>query len=97
MTLEQMQKRGSLDKDKFECNQQALVRVIENKYKNQVSEVMETQKQIQEDLKLKNKQLEQDLRKAQERLHIETRGKMNECGSLEKKLSDLQENDRKQA
>lgn len=34
ITLEQLQKRGNLDKDKFEINQQALIKVIESKYKN---------------------------------------------------------------
>ena len=42
ITLEQLQKRGSLDKDKFEYNQQALIKVIESKFKNQIKEINET-------------------------------------------------------
>lgn len=34
ITLEQLQKRGSMDKDKIESNQQALIKVIDTRYKN---------------------------------------------------------------
>ena len=42
ITLEQLQKRGSVDKDKFENNQSALIKVIESKYKSQIKEMLET-------------------------------------------------------
>jgi hypothetical protein len=42
ITLEHLQKRGSLDKDKHENSQQALIRVIESKYNAKMREMLET-------------------------------------------------------
>ena len=41
ITLEQLQKRGSIDKDKQESSQQALFRMMESKYNAKLREVMD--------------------------------------------------------
>ena len=46
ITLEQLQKRGSLDKDKMESNQMSMMRVIEGKFKTQIREMTETHQTI---------------------------------------------------
>lgn len=42
ITLEQLQRRGSLDKDKQESSQQALLKVVEAKYNAKLREMMDT-------------------------------------------------------
>jgi len=42
ITLEQLQKRGNSAQDKYEYNQNAMMKVIENKYKNQIKEMLES-------------------------------------------------------
>ena len=42
ITLDQLNKRGSLDKDKQESQQQAMVKMIEGKYQAKIREMMET-------------------------------------------------------
>ena len=86
ITLEQLQKRGSLDKDKYENNQSALIKVIESKYKSQIKEMLETHQCLQNEGQSKVKRLEGEVKMLNERLQLETRGKLSEQGSLEKKL-----------
>lgn len=42
ITLEQLQKRGTTQQDKYEQSQHALAKVIETKYKAQTKEMLET-------------------------------------------------------
>ena len=42
VTLEQLQKRGNHNKEKSESNQNAIMKAMESKYKNQIKEIMET-------------------------------------------------------
>ena len=58
MTLEQLQKRGDHNKEKNETNQQAMIKVIEGKYKAQIKDMMETHQALNVDSKNKIKRLE---------------------------------------
>jgi hypothetical protein len=42
ITLDQLNKRGSLDKDKHESQQQQVIRMIEAKYQGKIKEMMDT-------------------------------------------------------
>lgn len=90
-TLEQLQKRGSMDKDKQETNQTALIISMEERYKSQIKDMNESHQQLYSELLLKNKQLEKDLKQLSEKTQLDQRGKMSEQGSLEKKLTSLAE------
>ena len=39
--MEQLQKRGSIDKDKQENSQQALIRVLESKYSAKIRDLLD--------------------------------------------------------
>lgn len=42
MTIEQLQKRGKHKEEKSENNQNAMLKVLENKYKTQIKDMLET-------------------------------------------------------
>ena len=86
ITLEQLQKRGNIDKDKFENNQQALIRVIESKYNNKIKEMQDIHSCVLNEERSKVKKLENELKNINEKLQMESRGKQNEYGSLEKRV-----------
>ena len=60
ITLEQLQKRGNSAQDKYEYNQNAMMKVIENKYKNQIKEMLESHQCLQAEVTGKGKRLEED-------------------------------------
>ena len=72
MTLEQLQKRGSHDKEKNETNQQAVIKVIEGKYKAQIKDMMETHQALNSDSKGKVRRLESELAAVTEKLSSAT-------------------------
>lgn len=63
ITLEQLQKRGNSAQDKYEHNQNALIRVIETKYKNQIKEMLESHQSLQAEVQNKNRRLEEETKK----------------------------------
>jgi paraquat-inducible protein B len=60
ITLEQLQKRGTSAQDKYEYNQNAMMKVIENKYKVQIKEMLESHQCLQAEVTSKGKRLEED-------------------------------------
>ncbi len=84
-----------MDKDKFENNQQSLIKVIENKYKNQIKEMLETHQCMQSESQSKIKRLESEVKMLNEKLQMDARGKMSEYSSLEKKVIELSENEKR--
>ena len=84
-----------MDKDKFEYNQQALIKVIESKFKNQIKEINETHQCLQNDSQGKIKRLEGELKIMNERIQLDARGKISEYGQLEKKVQELLESEKK--
>jgi len=93
LTLEQLQKRGSHDKEKNETNQQALVKAIEGKYKAQIKDMMETHQALNGDSKGKVKRLESELAAVTEKLNAATMNRQEDIGQLEKRLMDAQSNE----
>ncbi len=91
MTLEQLQKRGYAEKDKFEMSQNTLIFSIEQKYKQQIKEQIDNNQKTINDLNEKNKNLEKENRQLQNRLQLEHRDKMSDHGSMEKKVGELLE------
>lgn len=95
LTLEQLQKRGSLDKDKFENNQQALIKVIESKYNNKIKEMMDTHQIVLNESSSKVKRLENEVKLLNEKIQMDQRGKQNEYGSMEKKVQEMVESEKR--
>jgi hypothetical protein len=91
LTLEQLQKRGSIDKDKQETNQMALITSLEQRHRNQIKELNEAHQHLYNEVVQKNKQLEKELKYANDKLHFEQRGKQSEQGTLEKKVTEFQD------
>lgn len=91
MTLEQLQKRGSADRDKIENSQNFLLQSIEQKYRQQMREQLDQNQRLSSELSEKVKYLEKENIQLQNRLQLELRDQMSEHGSMEKKVQDLQE------
>lgn len=62
MTLEQLHKRGSAEKDKIENNQNALLGSIEQKYRSQLKETIDNNQRLHGELTEKVKYLEKENR-----------------------------------
>ncbi len=75
LTLEQLQKRGSMDKDKFENSQNSLMKVMEARYKSQIKELMETHQCFQQENQQKIKRLESEIKVKNEQIQLDARGK----------------------
>lgn len=84
-----------MDKDKFESSQNSLMKVMEARYKSQIKELMETHQCLQSEGQQKVRRLEQELKLKNEQLQMEARSKQGEFGSLEKRALDLAESERR--
>eukprot|EP00826_Nyctotherus_ovalis_P040096 TRINITY_DN3909_c0_g2_i1.p1 TRINITY_DN3909_c0_g2~~TRINITY_DN3909_c0_g2_i1.p1 ORF type:complete len:289 (+),score=106.60 TRINITY_DN3909_c0_g2_i1:140-1006(+) len=91
LTLEQLQKRGSIDKDKSETNQMALISSLEQKHKYQIKELNESHQHIYNELIQRNKQLEKEVKIMTEKRQLEQRTKQNELSLAEKKTNESME------
>jgi len=60
ITLEQLQKRGNSAQDKYEHNQNAILKVLESKYKNQIKDMIDSHSNLQNELNGKAKRLEDE-------------------------------------
>ena len=89
LTLEQLQKRGSIDKDKSETNQMALIASLEQKHKYQIKELNESHQHICNELLQKSKQLEKELKTMTEKLHLEQKAKLNEGECAERRINEI--------
>ena len=88
ITLEQLQKRGNSAQDKYEYNQNALVKVIENKYKNQIKEMLESHQCLQAEFQNKNKRLEEENKTINQQTAVKTREVEIEKQQLEQRLQE---------
>lgn len=82
MTMDQLQKRGSLEKDKIEISQQALLSNIEGKFKQQIKEAQDQAQRDRTDFQERMKTLERENRALQTRIQTEQRDKLNESATL---------------
>ncbi len=95
MTLEQLQKRGSVEKDKLENNQSTILTVMEQKFKQQMKDDKEHTLRNTADLSEKVKTLEKENRQLQNKLQLEQRDKMSDHGTMERRVHELIENESK--
>ena len=93
MTLEQIQKKGLLEKEKLETNTNTLIASIESRYTNQIKDLQENFSNQISTLNIKIKSLEKELRSAKEDLELERRGRSANSGSNEKRIQELQDNE----
>ena len=93
MTVEQLRRKDSSDRGKTESAQMLLISSIEKKYKDQIKDMTDSNNQIIQELSIRCKQLEKEYREIQEKYEIETRGKISEYGSMEKKIKEMIENE----
>ena len=93
ITLEQLQKRGNSQQDKFEHNQNALVKVIENKYKSQIKEMLESHQALQGEISSKNKRLEEENRQLSRQYHITLKESEIQQQLLDSRAQDLNKNE----
>lgn len=84
-----------MDKDKLESNQMSMMRVIETKFKNQIKEMTETHQCLMSETQQKVKRLENELKLKNEQIQMDARGKNAEYGSLEKRVIELSENEKR--
>lgn len=91
MTLEQIQKKGMIEKEKLEANTNTLITSIETRYTNQIKDLQDNMQNQISTLTLKNKSQEKELRSLKEELELERRGRSANSGNTEKKIQDLQE------
>lgn len=87
LTIENMQKTGLMEKDKFEKWQTLIVTQLEERYSNQLKEYKETLSKNYEEVFNKKKELELEVKVLQERVLTEQKAKMIDQGELGKKLA----------
>ena len=92
-TLEQIQKKSAIDKEKLEGTTNTLINSIETRYANQLKDMQENYQSQINALNSKNKSLEKEVRGIKEELELERRGRNANSGNLEKKLQELQDNE----
>ena len=87
--MEQLQKRGNSAQDKYEHNRDALVKVIENKYKNQIKEMLESHQSMQAELTTKSQRLEDENKSLTQHSVVKLRDGEIEKHQLEQRVQDL--------
>jgi chromosome segregation ATPase len=91
-TLEHLQKRGSLYKDKFDVNQLTMISSLEQKYNSKIKELNEVNQRSYNELMQKNKQLEKEMKEMEEKMLLEQRMKFTESSTLEKRATEALHN-----
>jgi hypothetical protein len=87
LTIENMQKTGLMEKDKFENWQNLIVTQLEERYSNQLKEYKDMLSKNYGEVFNKKKELEFEVKILQEKLLTEQKAKMIDQGELGKKLS----------
>lgn len=93
MSMENMQKQGLMEKDKFENWQNLIVTQLEERYSNQLREYKDSISKSYEDISNKRKELELEVKILQDKLLNEQKSKMIDQGELGKKLAITLENE----
>lgn len=87
LSIENMQKTGLMEKDKFENWQNLIVTQLEERYSNQLKEYKDMLSKNYEEVFNKKKELELEVKVLQEKLLTEQKSKMIDQGELGKKLA----------
>ncbi len=94
-TLAELHKREAAEKEHYEATKASAIAAAEQKAKDQLKEVAESYQQRCAELQQKNQQVEKELKQLKDSAQLEYRGKVNEQGSLEKKVTELTESQEK--
>lgn len=94
-TIEQLKKRGNIDKDRLESATSSLLASVEARYSSQIRDLQETHAGLLLTANEKVKAVERDYRLIREELELERRGRSSDSGSLEKRLQDLVESEKR--
>ena len=92
-TLDQLQKRGSFEKDKLESTTSSLISSVETRYLNQIKELQEQHQTGISEIIERNKHLETEARLLKEELQLERRSKASDSGTLSQQLENAKENE----
>ena len=90
ITLEQLQKRGNSVQDKFEQNHNAFVKAIENKYKNQIKEMLDSHQCLQQEITNKNTRVADEHKQLKEGFALLKQESESERQQMESKIQDYQ-------
>jgi len=92
--LENIQKKGSLEKEKLETQQQAFVAQLEQKYQNQIKEIQDTYLKSIAEITNSNKELDKEVKSLNLQLEV-MKSKVVDPTQTNKKLDELVEDKEK--
>lgn len=90
-TIEQLQKRSSVDKEKQDQNHTALISSLDQKHRNQIKELSETYERKLNEIIQKNKQYEKEIKNMNDQHQFEQRSKQSEQNVQDKKITEYQD------
>ena len=95
ITIEQLQKKDSSERNKTESAQMLLISSIEKKYKDQLADLRETNAQLMRDQILKYKKLESEYNQLIQKYDSDYKGTKSEYAALENKLKELAKSEKR--
>ena len=95
LTLQHLQKHRNADKEESESSQNALMSSIEKRYLGQIQELNEQHQHTTQECEEKIKKIEKELKSANDKLLIDSYGKMGSQSYIEKKIAEMTENEKR--
>jgi len=86
--LENVQKKGSLEKEKLETQHQAVLAQLEQKYQNNLKEMQDSNQKLLDEKQTSHKELDKELKALNLQLEV-TKSKVIDPSSTNKKLEEL--------
>ena len=93
--LEEMKKKGLLEKEKYENSSSSMLTSVESRYAAQLKELQASSTVRIAELTEKNKNWERDFRIVKEQLELERRGRSVDSGTLEERVQNLIETEQR--
>lgn len=94
-TLENLQRARNNEKNQNESNMTDMLLALEKKYQTQINELNQKQLGSSEDYEEKIRKLEKELKALNDKLMLDTHGKLGNQVLNEKKINELMENDKR--
>jgi len=95
LTLQHLQKHRTADKEENESSQNALLTSIEKRYQGQIQELNDTHQHSIQEYEERMRKLEKDLKSANDKMLIDSYGKMGSQSYIERKITELTENEKR--
>jgi chromosome segregation ATPase len=95
LTLQHLQKHRNADKEESESSQNALMTSIEKRYQGQLQESTEHHQHVVQEYEEKIRKLEKELKSANDKMLIDSYGKMGSQTYIEKKIAEMTENEKR--